>query len=90
MTGALAGVPVSDFSTAEAAKWVTVSVCSESHLLPTDLCPTVVKRLFRFDAVPTDSCDIHVPQAVFMTNVVGLSQDPAVPAMWSARALRSA
>jgi penicillin-binding protein 1A len=73
MTAALAGTPVSSFSTAALAQWVTVPVCSESRLLPTDLCPTVVNRLFRFNEAPTDSCDIHVPQAVFMPNVVGTS-----------------
>jgi beta-lactam-binding protein with PASTA domain len=73
MTAALAGTPVSDFSIAYAAKWVTVDVCSESRLLPTELCPTIIKRLFRSDEIPTDTCDIHVPQAVFMPNVVGLT-----------------
>jgi serine/threonine-protein kinase len=32
-----------------------------------------VKRLFRLGEAPTDTCDIHVPQAVFMPNVVGMS-----------------
>jgi penicillin-binding protein 1A len=73
MTAALADTPVSDFSIAYAAKWVTVDVCSESRLLPTELCPTIVKRLFRSDELPTDTCDLHVPQAVFMPNVVGLT-----------------
>jgi penicillin-binding protein 1A len=84
MTSALAGTPVSDFSTKDAAKWVTVDVCSESLLLPTELCPTVVKRLFRFDEVPTDSCNIHVPQAVFMPNVVGMSLTKAKKALTDA------
>ena len=81
MMAALAGTPVSDFSMADAAKWVTVDVCSESRLLPTELCPTVVKRLFRFDEVPTDSCNIHVPQAVFMPGVVGMSLAKAKKAL---------
>jgi penicillin-binding protein 1A len=81
MTAALAGTPVSDFSMADAAQWVTVAVCSVSHLLPTDLCPTVVKRLFRVDEVPTDSCDIHVPQAVFMPDVAGMSLTKAKKAL---------
>ncbi len=50
-----------------------MDVCSESRLLPTELCPTIVKRLFRSEEVPTDTCDLHVPQAVFMPNVVGLT-----------------
>ena len=73
MKSALAGAPASDFSTTDAAQWVSMGVCSESHLLPTSLCPTVVKRLFRLGEAPTDTCDIHVPQAVFMPNVVGMS-----------------
>ena len=63
---------------------MTVDVCSESQLLPTDLCPTVVKRLFRSDEVPTDTCDIHVPQAVFMPNVVGMSLTKAKKALAAA------
>ena len=39
MMAALSQTPASDFSTSEAARWVTVDVCSESRLLPTDLCP---------------------------------------------------
>ena len=72
MTAALAGTPVSAFSTAQMAQWISVPVCSESRLLATGLCPTVVKRLFRLQDVPTDTCGIHVAQAVFMPNVVGL------------------
>ena len=77
MTAALAGTPAASFSTAGLAQWVTVPVCSESLLLPTDLCPTIVKRLFRFNEAPTDTCDIHVPQAVFMPNLVGQSATKA-------------
>ena len=73
MKAALATTPASDFSTSDAGRWVTVDVCSESHLPPTELCPTIVKMLFRSDKVPTDSCNIHVPKAVFMPNVVGMS-----------------
>lgn len=73
MTAALAETPVSDFSTAQAAKWLSVDVCGESHLPPTELCPTIVKRLFRSDEVPIDTCDRHVPKAVFMPDVVGLT-----------------
>ncbi len=70
---ALAGTPASDFSISYAAKWVTIDVCSESHLLPTELCPSIVKRLFRADDLPTDTCGIHVPRAVSMPDLVGLS-----------------
>ena len=73
MKAALATTPASDFSTSAAGRWVTVDVCSESHLPPTELCPIVVKMLFRSDKVPSDSCNIHVPKAVFMPNVVGMS-----------------
>jgi penicillin-binding protein 1A len=73
METALAGTPVSDFSLAPAGRWVTVDVCAESHLPPTELCPAVVKMLFAVDAVPPDTCGIHVPKAVFMPDVVGMS-----------------
>jgi membrane peptidoglycan carboxypeptidase len=73
MKAALADTPASDFSTSSAGRWVTVDVCSESHLPPTELCPTIVKMLFRSDKVPSDTCNIHVPKAVFMPDVVGMS-----------------
>jgi penicillin-binding protein 1A len=77
MKEALAGTPPSDFSREEANRWTTVQVCSESRLLPTDLCPSPVKMLFRTDLAPVDTCDIHVPKAVFMPDVVGLSLSKA-------------
>ncbi len=73
MRSALATTPASDFSASYADRWVTVEVCSESHLPPTELCPSIVKMLFRSDKVPSDACGIHVPKAVFMPNVVGMS-----------------
>jgi penicillin-binding protein 1A len=73
MESVLAGTEPSDFPTDEAAQWVSVSVCTESMLLPTELCPNVAARLFRVDKVPTDTCDIHVPRAALMPNVVGMS-----------------
>jgi membrane peptidoglycan carboxypeptidase len=40
MKEALSGLPVTQFSPpASAEKYVTVDVCSESHLLPTQYCP---------------------------------------------------
>jgi membrane peptidoglycan carboxypeptidase len=81
MTAALADTPVSDFSITFAAKWVTVDVCSESRLLPTELCPTIVKRLFPLDGMPADTCALHVPHAVFMPNVVGLTLTRAKKAL---------
>jgi 1A family penicillin-binding protein len=77
MKVALATTPASDFSTSYAGRWVTVDVCSESHLPPTELCPQVVKMLFRSDKVPSDTCNIHVPKAVFMPDVVGMSATKA-------------
>ncbi len=73
MKAALAQTPAADFATDDAARWTTVDICSESHLLPTDLCPVLTKGLFPADQVPTNPCNIHVPQAVFMPDVVGLS-----------------
>ncbi len=73
MKVALATTPASDFSASYAGRWVTVDVCSESHLPPTELCPRVVKMLFRSDKLPPDTCNIHVPKAVFMPDVVGMS-----------------
>jgi penicillin-binding protein 1A len=72
MTAVLADTPISDFSTSYAAKWLTLGVCNESRLVPTDLCPLRVKRLFRSGEAPADTCGVHVPRAVFMPNVVGL------------------
>jgi len=77
MTAALANTPVSDFPTADAAEWVSVEVCAESHMIPTELCPLIVKRLFRLGEAPTDTCGLHVPKAVFMPDVVGLSLSKA-------------
>ena len=47
MKRALKGTPVSDFAKPSPDGWVSVEVCSESHLLPTDYCPTKVTMLRR-------------------------------------------
>jgi beta-lactam-binding protein with PASTA domain len=47
-----------------------VAVCSESHLLPTKLCPSLITELFRANKQPTESCTIHGPTEV--ADVVGL------------------
>jgi penicillin-binding protein 1A len=70
MKEALKGTPASAFPALASNDWVSVAVCSESRLLPTKLCPTLITELFRADKQPTESCTIHVPTDV--TDVVGL------------------
>jgi penicillin-binding protein 1A len=71
MKQAVKGTPVSDFPQPSDEGWVEVEVCSESHLLPTDLCPSTVKMLFRADQVPTEECHIHQPKETEVPDVVG-------------------
>ncbi len=71
MKQAVKDIPKSQFSQPTAGQWVSVEVCSESHQLPTDLCPTRVKMLFRADLVPTELCQIHKPKEKPVPDVVG-------------------
>ena len=78
MKEALSGSPVTQFSPpASAEKYVTVDVCSESHLLPTQYCPKVVPMLFRIGQVPAALCTIHKPKSVPVPDVTGKSLDAA-------------
>ena len=72
MEQALKGTPASDFPALSGDGWISVAVCSESHLLPTKFCPTVVKELFRADEQPTESCRLHGPKEVAVPDVMGL------------------
>jgi membrane peptidoglycan carboxypeptidase len=73
MEKALADVPVSDFEQSSLEGWVSVEVCSESHLLPTDYCPTKVTMRFRSEDAPTTQCVLHVAQEVAVPDLHGLS-----------------
>ena len=73
MKEAVKDIPDSEFSQPASSEWVSVEVCSESHQLPTDLCPTTVKMLFRADFVPTVECEIHRPKEVEVPDVIGSS-----------------
>jgi membrane peptidoglycan carboxypeptidase len=73
MKQALKGVPESQFVSPAEGSWVSVEVCSESHQLPTELCPNKVKMQFRADLVPTEECQIHKPKEVAVPDVVGLT-----------------
>ena len=78
MKEALSGSPVTDFSQpASADRYVTVDVCSESHLLPTEYCPTVVPMLFRAGQEPAALCAIHKPKDAPVPDVSGKSLDAA-------------
>jgi len=81
MRGALEDTPVSEFPEASGEGWVSVSVCSESHLVPTDLCPTVVQSLFRADRVPTDTCPIHIAEEILVPDLVGMTLEDARSAL---------
>jgi penicillin-binding protein 1A len=84
MKKALAGRPVSDFPTLSGKDWVSVEVCSESHLLPTEFCPTLVEILVRADKRPTQLCPLHAAKEVPVPNMVGLSLDAAQDALQQA------
>lgn len=71
MKQALKETPASDFPTPAGDGWVSVAVCNESHLLPTEFCPTVIEELFRADKQPTESCTLHGPKEVTVPDVVG-------------------
>jgi len=77
MRRALAQVPVSEFDTKAAKDWVSVEVCAESLLLPTEYCPSKIVRLFRQGEEPTTACQVHVPPRVVVPRVVGLSVEEA-------------
>lgn len=71
MKQAVKGIPKSEFAQPSTGQWVSVEVCSESHQLPTALCPEKVKVLFRADLVPTQECEIHKPKEMSVPDVVG-------------------
>jgi len=84
MKAALTNTPVSDFAVLSEAEWITVDVCRESRLLPTDLCPVVVQSLFRTDKQPTQTCPLHAAKDLPVPNVTGLSREEARKALETA------
>ncbi|MCL4367664.1 MAG: PBP1A family penicillin-binding protein [Actinobacteria bacterium] len=71
MKQAVKSIPASDFAKPSPDQWVEVEVCSESHQLPTPLCPTRVRMLFRAENVPTEECQIHKAKEISVPAVVG-------------------
>ena len=47
-----------------------MEVCSESHLLPTEFCPSTVEAQFSRDGQPTEECHLHA--ALEVPDVVGM------------------
>ncbi|HHY91774.1 MAG TPA: penicillin-binding protein 1A [Firmicutes bacterium] len=64
MRTALAGTPVHDFP--RPGGLVSVTVCSKSGLLPSNICPPedLVTELFIQGTEPTTTCDVHVTATV--------------------------
>ncbi len=77
MKEALASTPVSEFQLSSDEEWVSVEVCSESHMLPNEYCPNTVTMLFRADEQPVDRCTVHTAQDMPVPDVVGLTIDQA-------------
>jgi penicillin-binding protein 1A len=84
MKKALADVPVSDFKGAADEEWLTLEVCSESHLLPTEFCPSTMNILFKADERPVAPCSVHVAQEVPVPDVVGMPLDEALKVLETA------
>lgn len=84
MKRALADVPVSDFETSSLDGWVSVEVCSETHLLATDYCPAKVTMRFRSGEAPTTQCALHVAKEVAVPDLIGLSLTEAQTALTEA------
>jgi penicillin-binding protein 1A len=87
MKKAVAGTPVTNFKPPTPGKWVSVEVCSDSHLLPNEYCPNKVVMLFDAADVPTETCNIHGPQEVPVPNVTGRSEADAKTALTAAHFL---
>lgn len=64
MQSALAGTPAHDFT--RPGGLVSVTVCSKSGLLPSNICPPedLVTELFIQGTEPTTACDVHVTATV--------------------------
>ncbi len=76
MKRALADIPVSSFPDAALGGWVTVNICSESHQLATEFCPSVEEARFARGEAPTESCALHA--ALDLPQVVGLTVSEAL------------
>lgn len=47
-------------------KWKMVEVCPVSGLLPTEYCPRVEKRFFKYpDGLPAGFCEVHTPKLTY-------------------------
>lgn len=77
MKKAVKNIPVSHFSSPEAAGWISVEVCAESHLLPTEFCPRISEILVRSGDMPAEQCDIHKPEERNVPEVVGVQLQTA-------------
>jgi membrane peptidoglycan carboxypeptidase len=73
MKQALKGVKATDFPQTGLEAWTTVEVCSESHDLPTQWCPSTVKLLFKKGEEPSQKCTVHKPKTVDVPSVQGLT-----------------
>lgn len=78
MTKAMADVPISEFPSPTQSGWISVEVCAESHLLPSEYCTDLLTMRFRADEEPTEQCPIHAPQMRKLPDLVGLSLEEAV------------
>ena len=90
MEKALEDVPPSEFPKAEfgygeeeESEEVTVTICTESGLLATSLCPHTETRTYRRGEEPTQQCPIHNSQnqRVTVPGVTGMSESEAVAAI---------
>ena len=79
MKKALEDVPVTDFPSSSLDEWVTVDVCTESHLLATEFCPETVEERFPAGQEPNEGCPLHAP--VDVPDVVGFSLSEARTAL---------
>ncbi len=96
MTTALAGVPPTEFIGAEEISGssgdVRVTICSDSGLIATDLCPNTTTKWYSSGNEPWQSCDIHSSgnsepsdsETSSVPTVVGLSTGEATSSLVSA------
>ena len=85
MKRALAGTPVSEFPSPPRPAVVSLEVCAETHLLPTEYCPARIVMEFPVDEMPTETCTLHIPKEAAVPDVVGLSIDDARALLEAAR-----
>ncbi len=89
---ALADVPPSEFPEAEfgseedVSEWVTVTICTDSAMKATPLCPHTESRSYRRGDEPTSPCSIHNSQTARVTvpGVTGMNEAEASAAIRAA------